>query len=114
MEERTITFEDVILYAEKVGCEHRPDESKAKDYSHQYFYNPWGNMPLMVVYEAPKRTLRGHEKPEVCWWCIDPYGRFHSVPSRHLRMMEQRPGFPLYEEGYDLMIRTMNNIQEAE
>ena len=36
-----ITFEQVVEYAEKVGCEHRGEPSKAKDYTQHYFHNHW-------------------------------------------------------------------------
>lgn len=105
-----LTFEQVVEYAEKVGCEHRGEPSRATNYTQHYFRNHWMQMNMMVLYEAPRRTLKGHDKPEVCWWCITPNGHLHSIPSRHLRMMDEIRGFVLWEEGYDLIMKTLNNI----
>lgn len=109
-----LTFEDVCRYAEKIGCLHREGPSKATDYTQHYFRNHWINQSIMVLYEAPRRTLKGHDKPEVCWWCISSDGRIHSIPSRHLRMMDEIRGMSIWEEGADMIIKELNNIQEAE
>lgn len=112
--EQTITFEDVCEYAKNAGFAPRGEESKAKDYTQTYWHNPWAHFNIMVLYEGEKRTLRGHEKPEVCWICIDCFGNIMSIPSRHIRMMDSICGFGLTAEGRDKIIKYKNNIQEAE
>ena len=112
MTETELTFEDVIHYAEKIGCLHRGEPSKATDYTHRYFYNHWIRQYMMALYEAPKRTLRGHDKPEVCWWCLSSDGHIQNVPSRHLRMMDEKKGMPLWDEGYDMIVMELNNITQ--
>ena len=114
MAERKLTFEDVCEYAEKVGCPHREEASKAKDYTGKFFFNHWKNKNIMPLYEAPKRTLQGKDKPEVCWWCIDSAGNIDNVPSRHLRMMDEAKGLAIWDCGYETIMKTLNGIQEAE
>lgn len=109
-----ITFEDVCEYAKSVGFAPRGEESRAKDYTQTYWHNPWGHFNLMVLYEGEKRILRGHDKPEVCWICIDGFGEVMSIPSRHIRMMNNICGFGLTTEGSDKILKYKNNIKEAE
>lgn len=106
-----LTFEDVCRYAEMIGCEHREGPSKAKDYTQNYFWNPWRRRYLMVLYEAPKRMLRGCVKEEVCWWCIDCDARVSNEAARNLRLMTPAKGLGISKQGCDLMIKTLNNIQ---
>ena len=86
-------FEIVISWAENQGYEHRPDPSRAKDLSGLYVRSPWANKNYLVLYEAPRRTLRGQDKPEVCWWVVDCFGEIHSEASRNIRRMELIRGF---------------------
>lgn len=107
-----LTFEDVCYYAELCGCEHREEPSKAKDYTGQFFKSPWANKTVMVLYEAPRRTLRGHDKPEVCWWVIDSFGIMENVPARHIRMMTPARGLSIADVGYEKIFKILNKIQE--
>lgn len=108
MRERKLTFEDVCLYAEKLGCGHREGPSKAKNVAGQFFYNHWTHRIIMPLYEGPKRTIKGKNKPEVCWWCLDSAGNVSSVPSRYLRMMDAAKGLAIWNSGYDIIINTIN------
>lgn len=88
-----LTFEDCITYAEKSGAQHREGESKAANLTQTYWFNPWRRVPIMVLYEAPKRVLFGHKEEEVCWICIDPEGNLYNEAARNIRRMDKRPGF---------------------
>lgn len=107
MAERKLTFQDVCDYAEKIGCGHRQGVSRAKNYAGQFFYHHWLHRVVMALYEAPKRTIKGHNKPEVCWWCLDSAGNVHNVPSRHLRTMDVAKGLGIWTSGYDTIIKTL-------
>lgn len=107
--EQRITFEEIIEYAEIMGFAHREGPSRAKNYSHLYFYNHWVHESIMVLYEGERRTLRGHDKPEVCWICVNYRGQVMSVPSRHLRLMDSMCGFGLSDQGFAAIKQTLNN-----
>lgn len=93
------TFEDVVEYAEALGYEHRGEPSKAKDYTMTFWQTPYGET-MMSLYEGKKRTLRGKDKPEVCWVCIHDDGSVSSVPSRHFRTyLIERRGFSFTQTG---------------
>lgn len=103
-----LTFEEVIQYAEMRGYPHRQGPSKAADFTQTYFYHHWKRVPIMVLYEAPKRIVGNRKEPEVCWWAISPNGDIINVPSRYLRQMDTRPGFGLTYRGYTQIIETIN------
>lgn len=42
--------------------------------------------------------MRGHDKPEVCWVCIDYNGKLYSIPSRTIRSSPMICGFALSDE----------------
>lgn len=109
-----MTFTDVCHYAELSGCPHREEPSKAKDLTQTYYWNPWKRRYIMVLYEAPRRILRGGTKPEVCWWCIDADGTLYNEASRNIRMMDSAKGFAIGTEGFNKITKVLNNIQEAE
>ena len=111
MADRKLTFADVCEYAEKLGCAHREGPSRAKNYAGEFFFNHWRNKTIMPLYEAPKRTLKGKTKPEVCWWCMDSAGNVENVAARHLRMMDAVKGLAIWTCGYNTII---NKLQEAE
>ena len=108
MAERKLTFEDVCIYAEKLGCAHREGVSKAKNHAGQFFYNHWTHRIIMPLYEGPKRAIKGKEKPEVCWWCLDSAGNISNVPSRYLRIMDAAKGLAIWTSGYDKIINIIN------
>lgn len=114
MADRKLTFDGVCEYAEKLGCAHRQGVSKATNHAGRFFYNHWQRRTIMALYEAPKRTLKGKDKPEVCWWCIDSAGNISNVPARHLRTMDVVKGLAIWDVGYDKIIKVLNNIEEAE
>lgn len=93
---RKITFPQIIRYAEAKGYEHRGEPSRAKDYT-QYYFTQYGQI-YMALYEGPRRILRGHDKPEVCWWCIDHNGKIVSLPSRSIRTSDYISGFGLTDK----------------
>lgn len=97
MEEK-LTFEEVCRYAELEGYEHREGPSRAKDMTQLYVKAPWNGRIFMVLYEAPKRTLKGHDEPEVCWWVIGCHGDIHSEASRNIRRMKLERGFSFTDE----------------
>ena len=107
-----MTFNDVCHYAELSGCSHREDPSRAKDYTQNYFWSPWRKRYLMVLYEAPRRILRGGTKPEVCWWCIDSDANISNEAARNLRLMEPAKGLGIGKEGYEKMMKVLNGIKE--
>lgn len=110
-----LTFEDVCRYAELRGCPHREEESRAKDLTQNYYWNPWRRRYIMVLYEAPRRILRGGTKPEVCWWCIDGDGNISNEASRNLRRMDPAKGLAMYSDAVDKIQAVLNGIiQEAE
>ena len=104
-----MTFTDVCHYAELSGCPHREDSSKAKDLTQTYYWNPWRRRYIMVLYEAPRRILRGGTKPEVCWWCIDGNGNLMNEASRNIRLMVPAKGIGIGKEGYEKIITVINN-----
>ena len=96
-------FETVCKYA-NLRYKPRQGESRATDMSHKYFYNHWKHTRIMVLYEGDKRILKGHDTAEVCWICINEYGGVDSIPARHLRMMEEKPGFSFVNGVWSEMI----------
>lgn len=79
-----ITMAEVIDYARlDKGFTKREGKSRAKDLQGK-MYRFYGK-DLLVLYEGDKRVLRGHDKPEVCWICIDCFGCVQSIAARHLR-----------------------------
>jgi hypothetical protein len=76
-----------------------------------FFWNHWKNIPIMVLYEGPKRTCKGKPEPEVCWWIIEPNGSIHSYPARNIRKMDEIKGFSLNYEG-KAKINTIINKKE--
>ena len=84
-------FETVENYAKQFYSP-RLDKSRAKDMTKTFWQYPWGTT-IMVLYEGEKRTLRGKQKPEVCWICIDNAGKVSSIAARHIRNMKQLAGF---------------------
>lgn len=112
MAEERISFQEVVKYAEMRGCPHREGVSKAADFTQTYFFHHWKSVPIMVLYEAPKRIVGNRTEPEVCWWVIGPDGDLFNVPSRNLRQMDRRPGFGLTERGFTKVMKTLNNIEE--
>lgn len=107
-----LTFEDVVKYAELCECEHRDEFSRATDYTGKFFHNHWIHQNMMVLYEAPRRVLKGHDKPEVCWWCIAEDGGIRNIPSRHLRMMDEKKGFVLYDKAYEMIEKALNGVDD--
>lgn len=83
--EQKLTFEDVVRYAELCGKKHREEASRAKDMAGLILNYPYNSKTIMVLYEGERRTVRGHDKPEVCWICVCPDGSLISVPARNLR-----------------------------
>ena len=114
-------FRVLCDYAKSQGFAARNEESKAKDYTQHYF--SMYNQIYMSLYEGEKRTLRGHDKPEVCWICIDYNGKISSIPSRTIRTATQIRGFGLSDTakedildfmGYTRRHNELNNLlQEA-
>ena len=103
------TFEEVIKYAESLGWEHRGEPSKAKDYTMTFWRTPYGET-VMSLYEGEKRTLRGKDKPEVCWICIHADGSVSSLPSRYFRnYMVETTGFKFSNEGRQRIADFYNN-----
>ena len=109
MRERKLTFEDVCLYAEKLGCGHREGQSKSKNVAGQFFYNHWKHKIIMPLYEGPKRIIKGKTKPEVCWWCIDGDGNLMNEASRNIRRMDSATGLGIGKEGYEKIMKILNN-----
>ena len=107
-----MTFTDVCHYAELSGCPHREDISKSKDLTQTYYWNPWRKRYIMVLYEAPKRILQGKTEPEVCWWCIDGDGNIMNEASRNIRLMDQAKGLRIGNEGYDKIMKVLNNVED--
>ena len=114
-------FRILCEYAKDKGFAARNEESKAKDYTQHYFC--MYNQIYMALYEGERRIVRGHDKPEVCWICIDYNGDLHSIPSRTIRTSTQLRGFGLYGPakekileymGYTRKHNELNNLlQEA-
>ena len=106
------TFEEVVKYAEYLGYQHRNEPSRAKDYTFTFWRTPQYDS-VMVLYEGPKRLIRGHKEAEVCWICIHEDGSVSSIPSRYFRnYFTQLPGFGFNDEGKQKVcdvIRTINN-----
>lgn len=98
-----MTFELVCEYARQ-AFPPREGESKAKDYTQTYWDLPYGGRRVMALYEGEKRTLRGHDKPEVCWICIDEYAGVFSVPSRYIRKADAVKGFGFFPAGRQQLI----------
>lgn len=105
------TFETVCEYAQLM-FKKREGESRSTDFAHQYFLNPWTQSNILVLYEGEKRTLQGHKEPEVCWICIDCYGKVSSIPSRHLRKMMPLPGFKFVNGVWGQIFGWLNWIKE--
>lgn len=101
----TMTFDLVCDYA-KQYYKPRPAEenSRAKDMTQTYWIRPWDNAKLMVLYEGERRQLKGRDKPEVCWICVDEYGNLTSTPSRHFRLMGCSCGFGFNDTGRQAII----------
>lgn len=106
-----LTFEDVVLYAEIQGFPHRGEPSKAKDLTMTFWFSPWQHVPLMVLYEAPKRLVRGQPKEEVCWICVDDNGSLYNIPSRHIRRMEYKCGFGFTDYGRRVVEDVLGNYK---
>lgn len=87
-----MTYELVEEYAKQERSP-RTDVSRAKDMSHTFWELPWNGMNIMVLYEGERRTLRGHQKPEVCWICVNEYGDILSIAARHIRQANYKCGF---------------------
>lgn len=104
-------FETVCRYGE-LNYKRREGPSRAKDYTQTYYWNHWQKCSIMALYEGEKRTLRGHDKPEVCWICIDQYGALHSIPSRHLRLMDQKCGFGFIPGVWEAMFDVLDWAEE--
>lgn len=98
-----MTFELVCEYA-KEAFPPRTDLSKAKDYTKTYWDLPYSGRRVMALYEGEKRTLRGHDKPEVCWICVDEYAGVFSVPSRYIRQADMVCGFGFNPSGRQRLI----------
>ena len=109
-----MTFTDVCHYAELSGCPHREDQSRAKDLTQTYYWNPWRKCYLMVLYEGPRRILRGGTKPEVCWWVIDSDGNLWSEASRNIRRMDPAKGLRIGEIGYNRIMKVLNGYMDKE
>ena len=109
-----MTFTDVCHYAELSGCPHREDQSRAKDLTQTYYWNPWRKCYLMVLYEGPRRILRGGTKPEVCWWVIDSDGTLWSEASRNIRRMDPAKGLRIGEIGYNRIMKVLNGYMDKE
>lgn len=107
-----MTFTDVCHYAELSGCLHREDPSRAKDLTQTYYWNPWRRRYIMVLYEAPRRVLRGGTKAEVCWWCIDGDANISNEASRNLRLMTPAKGIGISDMGYEKIMKTINGYME--
>lgn len=114
MEERKLTFDDVCEYAEKLGCEHRNETSRAKNYAGEFFYDPWRQTTVMVLYEAPRRIVKGHTDPEVCWWVLTSDGDVYNMPSRLLRKCTPAKGLSIWTTGYDKIKKKLNGIEDEE
>lgn len=86
---------DKICKAATLYYPPREDASKSHDWAGFIYTNVWSDsdMRYIVLYEGEKRTLRGHDKPEVCWIVIGENGQLQSVASRHLRKMRPADGF---------------------
>lgn len=111
---KKLTFEDVCNYAEWLGFKHRGEPSKSHDWTQKYVWNGWLDRQMMVLYEGPKRIVRGHKEPEVCWICVTEDGRVLSVPSRHLRKMELLPGFAFSGDGRNCINEYFDTINTKE
>lgn len=110
--EYKITFNQIVKYAEGLGYEHREGPSRAKDYT-QYYFRQYGQI-YMVLYEGPRRVIRGHSKPEVCWWCIDHSGNIISLPARSIRTSDCICGFGLHEEAKKKIFTFLGIDRKAE
>lgn len=97
--EKKITFKQLCDYAMAKGYTPRQDPSKAKDYTQYYF--AMYNQIYMALYQGERRIIRGHDKPEVCWICIDYNGKLYSIPSRTIRSSPMLCGFGLSDEAKD-------------
>lgn len=109
-----LTFEDVCRYAELLGCEHREEPSRAKDYTGQFFKSPWTGYPVMILYEAPRRIPKNKDVPEVCWWAIDGLGNVGGLYSRTIRLMEPAKGLAISDAGYEKIMKVLNGYAEEE
>lgn len=112
MADKRLSFEDVVRYAELCECEHRGEPSKATDHTGKFFYNHWLGLDMVVLYEGPRRVLAGHDKPEVCWWCLCEDGGVRSIAARHLRMMDEKKGFVFYDRAYEMIVKALNGIDD--
>lgn len=110
--ENRITFNVLCKYAQEMGYTPRTEPNRAKDYTQYYF--AMYNQTYMSLYQGERRTLRGHDKPEVCWVCIDYNGRLHSVPSRHIRTATMIRGFSLSERAKEEIARYMGITRKCE
>ena len=100
-----MTFELVCDYAKQYFAPRPAEEkSRAKNMTQTYWKTPWGYEKIMVLYEGERRQLKGRNKPEVCWICVDEYGNLKSYPSRYFRMMESRCGFGFNDIGRQAII----------
>lgn len=104
-------FDTVCRYGE-LRYNRREGPSKAKDLSCTYYYNHWKQVNIMALFEGEKRTLRGHDKPEVCWICIDEFGELSSIPARHLRMMDSICGFGFVPGVWEVMEQLLEWAEE--
>ena len=96
----SFTFDDIVKYAEALGWEHRGEPSRAKDYTMTFWEEPMSHSVIMALYEGERRTLRGKDKPEVCWICIHGDGSISSVPSRYFqRYYTEKKGFYFTQTG---------------
>lgn len=106
-----LTYEQMCRYAEMTGHAHREDQSRAKDYRGQVFRSPWSqeeNVDVVVLYEAPRRTQKGKDKPIVCWWVMDKDGTICCLYARYLRLFKQVEDFNVSAYGYNNIKTTLN------
>lgn len=111
MEEKRLSFDEIVKYAELLGFEHRGEPSRAVDFTYTFWMTPHYDR-LMVLYEGKKRIVRGRSKAEVCWVCIHKDGKVSSIPSRYFRQFyTNMPGFPLTDEAKE---KIYTKLKEAE
>lgn len=110
--ERKISFNTLCKYAQAKGYTARTEPNTAKDYTKYYF--TMYNQIYMSLYQGERRTLRGHDKPEVCWICVDYNGQLCSVPSRQIRTSTMIRGFSLSERAKEEIAQYMGITRKCE
>ena len=110
--EQRLSFPLLCRYAQAMGYTARTEPNSAKDYTQHYF--TMYNQIYMALYQGERRTLRGHDKPEVCWVCIDYNGELHSVPSRQIRTSTTIRGFVLSNRAKTEIERYMGITRKRE